>query len=228
MQFWQSIGAGALLAGAIALLPAYRTAPNMNAHPPADVRQLTQAPQSLTGTVVGYGEVDENEWLLETERGVVRVDAGPRWYQTISLEMNEAVTIVGELDEGEFDAFTITRADGTVISVRPSQGPPPWAGGPRRQSRPAPNASVPSASVSMGNTTLTGEIIGYGEADENEWLVQTANGVVVVDAGDRDGQSIDLPIGETVTITGEYDASEFDAFTITRADGSVIQVLAWD
>lgn len=39
----------------------------------------------------------------------------------------------GELGrKGELDAFSITRTDGSVIDIRPGEGPPPWAGGSNR------------------------------------------------------------------------------------------------
>lgn len=218
MVRWRQISHGCFLSGAIALLPAYRTAPDQQ----VTVQPLAQARQTLVGTVIGTGETDENEWLVATSNRVVVVDAGPRWYQNIALEMNETVSIIGEFDAGEFDAFTITRADGTVVTVRPAQGPPPWAGGPHRQVQPQSSAS--EAAIAIGSQTISGPIVGTGEADENEWLVQTRHGIVIVDAGDRNYQSIDLPIGEIITVTGEFDDGEFDAFTITRTDGSVIQV----
>ena len=216
---WNRLLQGALLTGAIALLPAYRLA--FEPAPASPVLALTT--QSLTGTVVGTGEADENEWLLETRDGIVIIDAGPRWYQEIALELSETITVEGEFDDDEFDVFTITRADGTLITVRPTQGRPPWAGGRRQQARPDHDRSADPVS---GGATLAGTIVGRGEADENEWRVQTPNGIIIVDAGDRDDQVIDLELGEAVIITGEFDEGEFDAFTITRADGTVIEVLA--
>ncbi len=124
----------AWVVGAIALLPAYRTAPTVAAisHGSA-IAQSAYRSQELVGTVIGYGEADENEWILQTASGVVLVDAGPLWYHTIPVAMGETLTVVGEFDNGEFDAFSITRADGTVVPIRDPQGPPPWAGGPNRR-----------------------------------------------------------------------------------------------
>lgn len=48
------------------------------------------------------------------------------------LLAGEQVTVVGEYDDYDFDAFTITRGNGDVLTIRNSQGPPPWAGGPDR------------------------------------------------------------------------------------------------
>ncbi|OKH24636.1 DNA-binding protein [Chroogloeocystis siderophila] len=74
-----------------------------------------------------------NDFILEDESGQIIVDAGPRWWQQINISPGEQVTVNGELGRGgEFDAFSITRANGTVIQIRPAQGPPPWAGGSNR------------------------------------------------------------------------------------------------
>ncbi len=73
--------------------------------------------------------------------------------------------------------------------------------------------------------TLTGTVVGFSEADENEWLLKIEGGTVRVDAGERDQQAIDLSMGETVAVTGEFDGLEFDAFAIERSDGTVIEVL---
>ena len=74
---------------------------------------------TLMGTVIGYGEGDENEWLIQTATGVVVADAGPRWFQSIDIPRGEVITLTGRWDEGEFDVITIIRADGTQIFIDP-------------------------------------------------------------------------------------------------------------
>ncbi len=79
-----------------------------------------------------------NEFILDDGTGQIIVDAGPRWFQRIDLVSGERVTVTGEFDDeddGEFDAFTITRSNGQVIQVRQPGGPPPWAGGRNRRER---------------------------------------------------------------------------------------------
>ncbi len=74
-----------------------------------------------------------NDFIIDDGTGQLIVDAGPRWWREINLKPGEQVTVRGELGRGgELDAFSITRADGSVIDIRPPQGPPPWAGGPNR------------------------------------------------------------------------------------------------
>ncbi len=84
---------------------------------------------TISGRVVGFGEADENEWIIEDSSGRVRVDAGPRRWRNINLSEGETITVVGEMDDGEFDAFSITKSNGSIIEIRSPQGPPPWAGG---------------------------------------------------------------------------------------------------
>ncbi|PPS42725.1 DNA-binding protein [Chroococcidiopsis sp. TS-821] len=108
------------------------------------IGDLQQRPPGITisGRVTS---VVGNDFILEDDSGQIVVDAGPRWWQEIDVSPGEQVTVNGELGRGgEFDAFSITRADGTVIQIRPAQGPPPWAGGPNR----APGAR------SRGNTPV--------------------------------------------------------------------------
>ncbi len=182
---------------------------------------------TVTGTVVGFGEADENEWLIQTNQGTVLADAGPRWFQVIDIPLGETITLTGRWDEGEFDVVSITRADGRqIFTGRPLSGPPPWAGGRRNRERhrgDRRNHAFQGDPRPRGQT-LSGTIVGFGEADENEWLVQTSQGIIRVDGGSRDRQSIDLPLGERVTFTGEFDDGEFDAFSVTRANGTVISL----
>lgn len=85
---------------------------------------------TIAGRVIS---VVGNSFTLEDGSGQIIVDAGPRWWQPVNLAPGERVTVVGELGRsGEFDAFSITRANGSVVQIRSPQGPPPWAGGANR------------------------------------------------------------------------------------------------
>ncbi|TRU29698.1 MAG: NirD/YgiW/YdeI family stress tolerance protein [Microcystis aeruginosa Ma_SC_T_19800800_S464] len=83
-----------------------------------------------TRTITISGQVKSvvgNDFILADHTGQVIVDAGPRWWQEINVSVGEYLTVVGEYDEGEFDAFSITRPNGQVMQIRPQFGPPPWA-----------------------------------------------------------------------------------------------------
>lgn len=87
---------------------------------------------TLSGRVIS---VVGNDFILDDGTGQIIVDAGPRWWKEINVSPGEQLTVVGEIDEGEFDAFSITKSDGYVINIRPAEGPPPWAGGRRRNAQ---------------------------------------------------------------------------------------------
>lgn len=91
------------------------------------IEQLQQRQQgtTITGTV---RSVVGNEFILSDGTGEVIVDAGPRWYRAINVSAGEQLTVTGEYDDDDFDAFTITRANGEVITIRNGPGRPPWAG----------------------------------------------------------------------------------------------------
>jgi hypothetical protein len=96
---------------------------------PITIKQLTTAGGvSISGTVKS---VVGNDFVLEDGTGEVIIDAGPRWYRPLNFSPGERLTVTGEYDDGEFDAFTIRRENGTLIEVRPASGPPPWEGGRR-------------------------------------------------------------------------------------------------
>ncbi|WP_242577985.1 NirD/YgiW/YdeI family stress tolerance protein [Chroococcus sp. FPU101] len=95
---------------------------------------ITQTPirelQNRQGITVS-GEVKSivgNQFILEDSTGQIIVDAGPRWWHSINLSPGERVTVIGEMERDELDAFSITRNNGAVIEIRSPQGRPPWAG----------------------------------------------------------------------------------------------------
>lgn len=110
------------------------TALSNNAIAQTRIRDLQQTGPGIT--VSGrVAQIVGNDFLLDDGTGQIIVDAGPRWWQPINLTLGERVTVRGEMERsGEFDAFSITRANGSVITIRPAEGPPPWAGGPQRRS----------------------------------------------------------------------------------------------
>ncbi len=77
------------------------------------------------------GEVTDvfaNAFVLEDESGSVPVETGPARFEERAFTVGERLAVTGEMDDGAFEAFTVTRADGRVERIRPADGPPPWAG----------------------------------------------------------------------------------------------------
>lgn len=85
---------------------------------------------TISGTVRA---VFGNEFILDDGTGQVIVDAGPHWYHTVILREGEHLTVVGEYDDYDFDAYRIIRRNGEVIFIQDGEGPPPWDG--QRRSR---------------------------------------------------------------------------------------------
>ncbi|MEG4864070.1 MULTISPECIES: DNA-binding protein [unclassified Microcoleus] len=88
----------------------------------------SRTPTTISGKVVGFGEADENEWIIDDGSGGIRVDAGPRSWRNINVSRGETIRVVGEMDDGEFDAFSVTRSNGSVINIRSPQNREPWEG----------------------------------------------------------------------------------------------------
>jgi uncharacterized protein YdeI (BOF family) len=60
----------------------------------------------------------------------------------------------------------------------------------------------------------------------NEFILDDGTGQLIVDAGPRWYRQLNLLSGERVTVVGEYDYDDddFDAYTITRDNGEVINI----
>jgi len=85
----------------------------------------------ISGRVIRLGERDENEWIVEANGQRYRVDAGPRWWRNLPVSVGDQLTVEGELDDGELDAFWVQLANGETVQLRGRSGPPPWSGGRR-------------------------------------------------------------------------------------------------
>ena len=71
-------------------------------------------------------------------------------------------------------------------------------------------------------TTVSGQITSIVG---NDFVLDDGTGQIIVDAGPRWWQEIDLTQGEEVTVTGELGkGGEIDAYSITRGDGSTIEI----
>jgi hypothetical protein len=97
------------------------------------IRDLQRQPDiTISGTI---RSVVGNEFILDDGTGQIIVDAGPPWYHQLNFQVGQQVTVVGEYDDYDFDAFSITYSNGETIVIRNAGGPPPWAGGPRGYER---------------------------------------------------------------------------------------------
>ncbi len=106
----------------------------------ADPNRYVGLVVTLSGTVGQY--VDRNEFLLSDGTGQIVTDPGPPWFRQINIPVGTPVTVIGQIDwmgsRGQrtgvdLDACRIETPTET-ITIRDCRfsGPPPWAGGPRR------------------------------------------------------------------------------------------------
>lgn len=83
--------------------------------------------------------IDGNDYLLADGPARLRVDGGPPWHHRLELSPGELVLVRGEVGfdragRVEVDVWEVVRPSGQVLRIR-GEGPPPWAGGPRRGER---------------------------------------------------------------------------------------------
>jgi hypothetical protein len=78
----------------------------------------------ISGTIT---HVFGNEFVLQDPTGSVLVDTGPEWFKRHEFKVGEWLTVIGHMDDGDFDAYIIETADGTNLTIRPPSGPPPWS-----------------------------------------------------------------------------------------------------
>ena len=118
-----------LLAGGIAFAQA-----------PQTVQEASQAPDDAqVGLTVRVAEKHgDNLYRIEDTSGAIGLGLGPPWWSLHELTVGETLTVIGEVGRGrdgtkppELDGITVTRADGSVVDIRPQGGRPGWAGGPK-------------------------------------------------------------------------------------------------
>jgi len=119
---------------------------------------------------------DDDGFYLTDSSGRVLVETGPPWYQPMPVQVGERITVLGLLDDEDFDAYRILWEDGRELAIRPEQGPPPWAGGRRRwENRRQTRVQIPENELqSRVQNLLDG--FGYtevGDIDHREgrWVV---------------------------------------------------------
>ena len=120
--------------------------------------------------------------------------------------------MVTELEEKEmikqqlFFALTILTTGTTLIFSGLAQG----------------QTSIEELQQRSNTTTVSGEIMSVVG---NDFVLDDGTGQIIVDAGPRWWQEINFSPGEEVIVTGELGkGGEIDAYSITRNDGSTIEI----
>lgn len=71
-------------------------------------------------------------------------------------------------------------------------------------------------------TQLSGEFVKM--RDDDELLLNTSKGQVVVEAESDLLQAINLTVGEQITVSGRYDDNEFEGYTLIRGNGESFDI----
>ncbi|BAI90046.1 hypothetical protein L1F28_11300 [Arthrospira platensis NCB002] len=167
--------------------------------PPINPEFLT-----LSGTVISQTEPDS--FFFQSDIGPILVDAIPQGEGMVTVIPGEILTIVGNFDDYDFDAYSLTRLDGSP--VLPNQ--PPMMG--------FTPPSIPPINPEF--LTLSGTVISQTEPDS--FFFQSDIGPILVDAIPQGEGMVTVIPGEILTIVGNFDDYDFDAYSLTRLDGSPV------
>lgn len=185
------------------------------APPPAAAAERPATPiaslQNVDGMTIS-GRVTDifgNKFVLEDASGRVLVETGPQRGNQIEVRDGEELQVIGEPRNGSFDAFTIVRADGSRVEIRPAGGPrgerdgprgeraerqgeerQASIGGPRRSGDRGPRRVEAGSELSREEITRLIEAAGYTELDDfdrkgRHWEV---------DARNRFGEEVDIHV----------------------------------
>lgn len=161
---------------------------------------LSHAQTTHRGTVE---RVWEDGFRLNTGDRTLRVDAWSVYGDNTAnyVTVGDELTITGEFEGREFDAFTITGSGSTA----PAMG----------------STTVPAAAETVAadaNPRLAAN--AHSGVVERVWedgfQLNTSNRTLRVDAWDvyGDNTASYISVGDRITITGEFENGEFDAFTV--------------
>lgn len=164
---------------------------------------LSHAQTTHTGTVE---RVWEDGFRLNTGDRSLRVDAWSVYGDNTAnaVRVGDELTVTGEFEGREFDAFTITG----------SGSPAPTA------------AAAEPATTAVAAETIAADVPARSASDsysgrvervwEDGFQLNVGNRTLRVDAWDVYGDNTGsyISVGDRVTITGEFENGKFDAFTI--------------
>jgi len=176
---------------------------------------------TIQGVVI---QIREDEFVLRDDTGQVWVDADSD-NSLLNISVGEQITVVGELDDDDFDARRITRSNGEVVFDRSGSGSGSGNSG-------SGNTSVSVSPVQPGQVTpirnlirqddliqtIAGQIVRF--ADNDEFIVQDATGRVEVDLKPGVRLPAGITVGSQVLIVGEYDDDDFDALRVLPGNAS--------
>ena len=165
--------------------------------------RIGQAQTTYMGTVE---RVWEDGFRLNTGERTIKVDSWDVYGDNTAgnIAVGDSISVTGEFDGREFDAFTIKGSD-PVGTVDPSSS--------------AVDSVSRAASAPSDGVSYTGTV---ERVWEDGFLLNTGERTLRVDSwsiyGDNTGRNI--AVGDRLAVTGEFDGREFDAFSISDAEKS--------
>jgi hypothetical protein len=160
---------------------------------------LSQAQTTHTGFVE---QVWEDGFRLNTGNRILRVDTWDIYGDNTSMyvSVGDELIVTGEFEGPEFDAFTITGvgSDSTTAPATPEV---------------LSDASAVDANLRPDSNAYTGTV---EHVWEDGFWINTGDLTFQVDTWDVYGDNTAryISVGDRITITGEFDDGEFDAFTV--------------
>lgn len=80
--------------------------------------QIENLPNARVTSISGQvTKLLDDEFILNDGKGQIMIEAEPRLGQPINLSVGEKVTVVGNYDDNEFKALSITRSNGETIQI---------------------------------------------------------------------------------------------------------------
>ncbi len=156
-----------------------------------------QQDNSFTGTVQ---RVWEDGFRLNTGDRSLRVDTWNLYGDSTAsyIRVGDQITLTGEFDGREFDAYSITNSTGM-----------------------APVNSTNSAVAQASGTAFTGTV---QRVWEDGFRLNAGDRTLRVDSWDLCGDFTTnyVSVGDQLTVAGEFDGGDFDAFSITQSDGAAV------
>lgn len=130
-----------------------------------------------------------------------------------ALFPGEQVSLSGEFDGRDFDASAVTKADGTALCEAGEAAPA------------AAVESLPTEQETVVASTSGTSFVGTVQRVwEDGFLLESGERTLTVDTWDRCGDNTaqSVAVGDSVTVTGEFEGGEFDAFSLADSAGRQI------
>ena len=174
--------------------------------------------QTISGTVAS---VSEDEFVLQDPTGEVLVDAYDYLESEgdLDLGVGQEVTVVGDLDDGDFDAYDITLGG---VASQPSSTTGNYDSLQTVTSISDLNPSDDNVQIISGTVT---------SVSDDEFVLQDETGDILVDTYDlvesQGDLDLGLGVGQEVTVVGDLDDEDFDAYGIafTETDNSNLTLI---